>query len=1197
MSNFGMVRKDEFSLRVTVVRKIVCITYTIIIHHDQIKWFQDFVKAIADYKKNCVTPNLKFIPQIRVTLKGAYPHKQVIKKYGYPLEVHTITTEDGYILELHRIPHGRHNAQNVTGSSVLLFPGLACNSASWLTLGPEGSLAFMLADEGYDVWLANYRGTTWSLKHETLDAKADEKEYFNFSFQEIARYDLVAHIDHILAVTNQKQLFYIGHSQGTTTFFALAAEKPEYNNKVKLMVSLAPVAYTTNLRSPIFRILKSNLEEFQEIIEKFSIYELFPYNFLLTVIGQLLCNDNSALQPLCASVFYFLCGYSPNFNKTVIPEILSNIPAGSSSRMIVHYAQIGIQDTFQKYDFGESENLKIYGQSTPPSYDISKILTPIATFYADNDLLSSPTDVDRFTAQLSNSVSKKFIEGYNHLDYLWSYNVVSQELILKNGYPLEVHKIRTEDGYILETYRIPHGKNTAFNGTKIPVLFVHCLTCSAAIWVIAEPENSLAFTLADEGYDIWLANCRGNVWSLLHETLDPKEDEKEFFDFSFQEMGYYDVPANIDYILNKTDQESLFYVGHSQGTTSFFAMAADRHEYNSKIRLMSALAPVAYTNYVDFKLYEILRDNLQQFQDAFEAKGKYNVFFSNNSLGTHAELYCEEGSILQPLCAFIFYNIFGYNPNFDTTLIPQILSNIPAGTSTRCFFHYAQLGIYESFQKYDFGESGNLERYGQAIPPIYNISKITAPVALVYSDNDVLAQLPDVYHLISELPNIALKKFIKSYDHLDPIWAHNVGSLKQLIKKYGYPVEVHKIHTEDRYVLETHRIPHGKDDTGHGKTIPVLFVAGSLCSSSEWINMGPKGSLAFMLADEGYDVWLANYRGTRWSKTHEDLDPVLNEKEFFDYSFQEIGYYDIPALTDYIFSTTNHSKIFYVGHSQGTTSVFATMAKRPLYNDNMRLIIALAPIMYINDLSEDFLPLFEIFIKAIQALFEYYGLYELFPYNPKLTLLGQILCNDDSLFQPLCATIFNAINGFSNNLNKALFEYYGLYELFPYNPKLTLLGQILCNDDSLFQPLCATIFNAINGFSNNLNKTTIPVILSNAPAGTSSRSLLHYMQLAKAKKFQHYDFGEAENIVRYGQPTPPEYDIDKITAPVALYYGGKDHMASPANVEYLSSKLVHVIHNKKIDSYGHLDFLWATNSVAELYNDVIKLIKMYSEDV
>lgn len=43
------------------------------------------------------------------------------------------------------------------------------------------------------------------------------------------------------------------------------------------------------------------------------------------------------------------------------------------------------------------------------------------------------------------------------------------------------------------------------------------------------------------------------------------------------------------------------------------------------------------------------------------------------------------------------------------------------------------------FGQFDFGEKNNMEKYGQATPPQYNLSLVTSPVALYYSDNDRLS--------------------------------------------------------------------------------------------------------------------------------------------------------------------------------------------------------------------------------------------------------------------------------------------------------------------------------------------------------------------------------------------------------------------------------------------------------------------------
>jgi lysosomal acid lipase/cholesteryl ester hydrolase len=68
--------------------------------------------------------------------------------------------------------------------------------------------------------------------------------------------------------------------------------------------------------------------------------------------------------------------------------------------------------------------------------------------------------------------------------------------------------------------------------------------------------------------------------------------------FSWHEMGTIDLPNTIDYILDKTGEPDLSYVGHSMGTAIFFVLCSERPEYQEKIRSMAAMAPIAYLNHV-----------------------------------------------------------------------------------------------------------------------------------------------------------------------------------------------------------------------------------------------------------------------------------------------------------------------------------------------------------------------------------------------------------------------------------------------------------------------------------------------------------------------------------------------------------------------------------------------------------------------
>lgn len=176
---------------------------------------------------------------------------QLIKKYGYTAETHSVPTPDGYILELHRIrgnvSRQRYDKQR---KPVLVMHGLQTSSADWVLMGPTQGLGYLLSDSNYDVWLGNARGNRYSRQNMYVTPR--NKEFWRFSWHEIGTIDLPTLIDYILGETGQKKISYIGFSQGTTSFFVLASEKPDYMKKISHMQALSPVAFIGHTKSPLF---------------------------------------------------------------------------------------------------------------------------------------------------------------------------------------------------------------------------------------------------------------------------------------------------------------------------------------------------------------------------------------------------------------------------------------------------------------------------------------------------------------------------------------------------------------------------------------------------------------------------------------------------------------------------------------------------------------------------------------------------------------------------------------------------------------------------------------------------------------------------------------------------------------------------------------------------------------------------------
>jgi pimeloyl-ACP methyl ester carboxylesterase len=195
---------------------------------------------------------------------------------------------------------------------------------------------------------------------------------------------------------------------------------------------------------------------------------------------------------------------------------------------------------------------------------------------------------------------------------------------MMSEYPIDPHYLQTDDGYIITLFRL----RADFGNNKVSqeelekrpaVLLVHGFTCLGTEWLIQSPDKSLPGMLAKEGYDCWIACQRGTRYTTgpnkAHIKLSTKD--KEYWDFSSDEISYYDIPAFIDYILKQTGQKSLFYVGHSLGTKVFFQLLSSRPEYNSKIKVGAALTPVISGKHcsifllkVLFRLLTLVLDNL-----------------------------------------------------------------------------------------------------------------------------------------------------------------------------------------------------------------------------------------------------------------------------------------------------------------------------------------------------------------------------------------------------------------------------------------------------------------------------------------------------------------------------------------------------------------------------------------------------------
>jgi len=72
-------------------------------------------------------------------------------------------------------------------------------------------------------------------------------------------------------------------------------------------------------------------------------------------------------------------------------------------------------------------------------------------------------------------------------------------------------------------------------------------------------------------------------------------DEEAYWQYSFTEVGVYDIPATVDYVLKATGKSKVSAIAHSMGTTAMIYAISDlrRDYFQEKLNSLTLLAPVS----------------------------------------------------------------------------------------------------------------------------------------------------------------------------------------------------------------------------------------------------------------------------------------------------------------------------------------------------------------------------------------------------------------------------------------------------------------------------------------------------------------------------------------------------------------------------------------------------------------------------
>ena len=339
---------------------------------------------------------------------------------GLLCEKHEVTTEDGYIITLFRISPKEQTSyyleQSKTQNSVLILTGIVGDATTWFCNKNPNALPCMLASSNYDVWLLEPRGCNNSKKHTNLNAKTDP-EFWNFSFHEVAVKDLPAAVDFILATTQKQKLHFVGYSQGSMVGLIGLSEVPELNDKISSYHGVAPVFMLKNM--PTEMQLISSLVTSKWLPSTYLLgVEIKPQAMLAYLFWKTILMARKWLGEKKPDGVFSNSGimHPDHYFGDNIPYCLT-IFSGSSFKNILHGSQCVKSGETKHFDFGDEENIKVYGSNTPPSYDITKVKVPAYLYFGSLDNTAKLDDGQYMIDRLPNIKEVVNIKDFDHWDF------------------------------------------------------------------------------------------------------------------------------------------------------------------------------------------------------------------------------------------------------------------------------------------------------------------------------------------------------------------------------------------------------------------------------------------------------------------------------------------------------------------------------------------------------------------------------------------------------------------------------------------------------------------------------------------------------------------------------------------------------------------------------------------------------------
>lgn len=304
------------------------------------------------------------------------------------------------------------------------------------------SLAFVLANNGFDVWLAETRGSN-DANTRKIPAKAVKSvlrnrnqmknmtaaenvrqmlhanDYWSFSQDDIIAHELKSHIDTVLRITGADHVGLFTFSLSTPTSLAFFSLREDYADKVHGFVSMAPIVSGQGTNT----VIKIGLQTICPLLPD----EVGLAAFTSTIFTQpmrdlvvLISQSKYLRYSIVKLIVTLLMGPSAKWKSLFDLNLLGHLLRQLSFREAKQLCQQMDTNKLQKYDYGPIKNKLLYNQTEPPVYDLTHLhIRDWIVVAASNDALSTMPVLDHLLTLVEpKPMATILAPGFNHLDLI-----------------------------------------------------------------------------------------------------------------------------------------------------------------------------------------------------------------------------------------------------------------------------------------------------------------------------------------------------------------------------------------------------------------------------------------------------------------------------------------------------------------------------------------------------------------------------------------------------------------------------------------------------------------------------------------------------------------------------------------------------------------------------------------------------------